>query len=345
MNEPTPVETATVDATSVDIEAYRATKSRETTDTPAVDAKPAPVADDAPDPEVEADPELRAEIDKLEPPKDNETPQEKRARTMRRKEAARKGYETRNKNEIARLRRELEEVRRQPPAGRPPEPVRANQPAPRQAETDPNDQEPTFEAFAKAHPDHPDPYAGWTRALAAWDRRQEQRQFEAARRDAQRRGHEQQLSQRIAKHEDAGRSVYADFDATSDSLGRLIASHPSAQGVARVIADELADADEKVGSEVLYRLGKSLDETRAAITAGDRALVRHITRLVTAIHAEAKAKAAAPAPVVTAAPAPHTPVSGAAIAPATFDLAKLDPHNVDINAVRRARKAGLLTRS
>jgi hypothetical protein len=276
-----------------------------------VEAKPAPV-DDAPDPEVESDPELRQAIDELEAPKPEETPQEKAARTKRHKEAARKGYNTRLANRAAReaqradaLQQELETLRRGQPAGGPPA-APAHQPAPKQAETDPTDPEPAFADYAAKHPDDLDPYAGYLRELNRWDRRQEQRQSDAAKREADQRQQAADIGQRIAKRADTGRSVHADYDATIGALGTLLRNVPAAD---TLVAQAVADiADEKVGGEVLYRLGKGLDETRGVIT-NPFALTRLIGRLEAAVTATAAPAAAQP--VVTAAPTPHTPVGAA----------------------------------
>jgi hypothetical protein len=305
-----------------------------------VEAKPAPV-DDAPDPEVESDPELRQAIDELEAPKPEETPQEKAARTKRHKEAARKGYNTRLANRAAReaqradaLQQELETLRRGQPAGGPPA-APAHQPAPKQAETDPTDPEPTFEAYAAKHPNDADPYAGFLRELNRWDRRQEQRQADAVRRDAESRQQAQDIGARIAKRAETGRSVHADYDVTLGALGALLRNIPAAdQHVAAVVADI---EDEKVAGEVLYRLGKQLDETRKAVTSRD-ALTRLIGRLEAAVTAPATPAAAQP--VVTSAPTPHQPTGGSGAASPHFSV---KGGSVDIHAYRQAQREGRLS--
>jgi len=301
MNEPT----ATVETPAASRETFSLAKFREseTRETPAV-----PAVDDAPDPEVEADPELRKAIDELEAPKPEETPQEKRARTLKHKAAARKGFETRQANKVIRLEREIEELRRAPqaPAGGPTAPVAANQPAARQAETDASDPEPTFESFAAAHPDHPDVYAGFVRAQAAWDRREEQRAdkrtADASKRDATQR----ELVTRFGEHRDAGNSSHADFETSLGALGSALRNHPADEVVFKAVG---AIPDKAVGGEVLYRLGRDIAETRAAAEQGEIALLMHIGQVRAVVTAEAKAKAVPTAsPVVTNAPPPHTPV-------------------------------------
>jgi hypothetical protein len=355
MPEPTvTVETPAADANTFSLTEYRAGKTSSETNTPAKsEAVATPVVDDAPDPEVDADPEFRAAVDDVEKPKDNETPQEKAARTRRNKETARRGWHTRMQNKAARLERENAELRQRAAMPPPPPdrtqtpPVSAHQPAVT-AETDPNDPEPSFDswaakhtldAFVAAHPNHPDPYAAYVaefnKEWSRWDRRQEQRQADSKRREETQRQQAQRVGATVQAHRDAGSAVHPDFETTLHALGTALKGHPADEVIAVALGDI---TDPKIGSEVLYRLGKNFDETRAAVQQGERALLRHIGRLEAAITAE-RAKPASASPVVTSAPPPHTPVGATAQASALFSVKGSE---VDIVEYRRAQKEGRL---
>jgi hypothetical protein len=316
---------------SFDLTAYRQLKANGETPSSAVTEPQKPV-DETPDPEVEADPELRKAIDELEAPKDNETPAEKRARTIKHKEAARKGFQTRLVNKATRLERENTELRQrlQAPVGQPHAAAAvAHRPAPKAEASDPSDPEPTLDtseralsAFIAKHPDHPDPYAGLiaehNRALSQWDRRQADRTTAAERATAQQTERARQVGERTGKHAEHARGVHRDFDTAIGSLATAIHGHQADEA----IADALSDIeDPKVGGEVLYRLASQLDATLAAIKAGPRALLRHIGAIERDITAAAP-KPAPAAPLVTAAPAPHSPVIAASSASSTFDPKK-----------------------
>lgn len=340
-----PAPTQTPDAPGAGITTladYREAKAKGG-DIGATPTPPAPAADETPDPEVEADPDLRTEIDAIEAPKADETPAEKAARTRRNKEAARKGYATRQKNRADRaeaetqsLRQELDTLRRQPPAGG--TPPAAPPPAARTPVVDPTDPEPVWHpdeslrAFASKHPDHPDPYAGamaeHARQVAAWDRRQEQK---AASRAAQAETSRRNLTQAVTefdRHAEPLRATHPDFNAKVDSLTLTPA-----------MADVIFRAGE-LGPHVAYAL------------ASDPAEYQRIARLsrgeqyaeLGALRATVKARVAAPATPppspVTAAPTPHVPV-GAGASAATVRKAS----DVDSVEEYRANRAKYLAAS
>lgn len=291
---------------SFSLKAYRAGEAQPASTKPAAEATPH--ADEAPDQEVEADPELRKAIDELEAPKDNETPAEKRARTLKHKEAARKGFQTRQANKLTRLERENEELRRRitAPAGERREPIAdAPRPAP-SAET--NDPEPTIDSILAKHPNDPDPYARLTRELAAWDRRQEQKAKDTEQQTAQQRERAREAVKRLETHADHGRGLYRDYDAKVTVLGELLKGHPADD----VIGDALAGIeDAKVGGELLYRLASKLDDLKDAVRGGQASLLRFIGRVERDIATET-VKPTVPATHVPTAPAPHRPVESAA---------------------------------
>lgn len=202
---------------------------------PAAAAAPAPVApivdDTTPDPDVEANPELKTEIDALEPPKPEETPAEKAARTKRHKASAQKGLVSRLANQRDRertrasdLERENLELRRRleppPPDGtnRPTttQPARAAQPA--YDGRDPKDPEPTLDAYG----DQPDPFVAWTAARTDWAARREIRKDQHVRHEASVRTEIQQS--RVAAlrafdtHAAALRKTEPGFDAAIEHL-------------------------------------------------------------------------------------------------------------------------------
>jgi hypothetical protein len=317
---------------SVDLAEYRRTKGE-----PSATPSPAPV-DEAPDPEVEGNAELRAEIDKLEAPKDNETPAEKAARTRKHKEAARKGYQTRLANKATRatqeneqLRRENEALRRRAPApaGREGQPPVDARPAARTPETTP-DPKPVFHEWAKAnsldafiakHPDHPDHYAGWQQefrdAVDDWkDRKAESTQRQQAR--------ERRVQQANAQYEQdiaaPVREKYADYDATTTQMIDAIAG--------TWIDDEIGtflQKNPKVGGEVLYRMANGdAKAAQAAASQGRQEFIAFMADLRSRVTAESAGSGKKPeaAPLVSAAPAPVAPVAAASVASSSFDVTK-----------------------
>lgn len=320
MSTPVPAETTTSTATPAapadfSLAAFRKgemTANGEPT-TPSVYAKTA-VLDETPDPEVDADPELAQAIDDLEAPTANETPAEKRARTLKHKDAARKGYATRQKNRADRaetnvrdLRARLDELERRPLASGDGDARRAPASRPAaQAEHDPTDPEPTLESVTAKYPNDPDPYGRLGRDQAAWDRRQEQRQAQAEQQSRVAHVRAQQTARRLEAQAEQGRGVHRDYDAKLDALGQLLRGHPADE----VIADALAGLDDqKIGGELLYRLASKLDDLKAAVRGGQASLLRFVGRLERDITAEAPPKKVVPsAPIVSTAPDPHTPV-------------------------------------
>lgn len=132
------------------------------------------------------DPELQQEIDTVEAPQAEETPADKRARTLKNRASAEKAIKTRLANQRDEARRERDELRQklqtQPPpaAAQPatPQPARAARPV--YDGTHPDDPEPTLESFG----DNPDPLVEWTKARTDWAARRVVRQDRHASRQA-----------------------------------------------------------------------------------------------------------------------------------------------------------------
>lgn len=300
----------------------------------------APVEDVTPDPEIEADPDLKSEIDKIEPPKPEETPAEKAARTRRHKAAAQQGAKTRLQNDRDRLRRENEDLRRQvaAPTTTRTEPLK-NQP-PAEARPDPNDPEPVFgekslQAFMEKNPDHPDPYAGalseHNRKVAAWDRRQEIREAAATRQAEDRRAADDRTTAKLRSYATAGAAKHQDYDETVGALDALLGDHPANRIIAEFSAESKAEA------EFAYQLGKNLDGLSAALRAGPARLMAFLGATEATVLASAKA-APAPPPI-TAAPTPHTPVGAGASANAGTNPAARPGTNLSLRELREWEKA------
>jgi hypothetical protein len=204
-------------------------------------------------------------------------------------------------NELLRLRKELRE--QIAPAQAP----QQSAPAPPSVVADPRDPEPTFESFVAANPTHPDPYAGWNRALAAWDRRQE-----ALAADLTRQQQQAQVAQRTAlstyeSRASEVRAKHSDYDAVTQPFIEQYANHPYSQAVAGFLAHE------PLGAQVLYHLAKSPDVANALFAPGVNPFVE-----LGAIKATVLAASRPVTTPVTSAPAPPSQTAGAG-ATATHD--------------------------
>jgi hypothetical protein len=306
-----------------DLESYRKARDAGLREVPNPAAPQAePVDDVAPDPEVQANPELQDAIDELEQPTDNETPAEKAARTRRHKEAARKGFATRMANKATRaeqraadLERQLADARRQTPAGSADSTAAPATPPARPVETDPADPEPTLDTYAAQHPDDPDPYAGYVRALAKWDRRQEAKAADAKATERQTHAARERAVQSFAEQSATARAAHADYDAALDRFSAQIAGNPREAVLAHVAA-------QPGGAELVYHLGTHPEDLRAVLsTRSPDALLLALGEMKANVTAAAPPKAPA-APPVTPAPAPHTPVGASSTASTRFDLTK-----------------------
>lgn len=301
------------------------------------------VADATPDPDVESDPELRAEIEKLEPPKPEETPAEKAARTRRHKAAAQKGLVSRLANQrdgartrVNELERELNDLRQRHPA--PPTaapaatpPARAERPA--YDGSDPRDPEPTLDRFG----DSPDPFVAWTAARTDWAARREVRK-------AQHAGHQASVTAQIERsrvdalrafdtHATELRKTEPGFDAAIEHL----TLSPAMQAVIFGSGD--------LGPHLALALAKDPAAHQRMLALPKEAQLIELGALKSTVQARRQASPAAPSPVTQAPPPPSAIASGAAAAASVIDTTKPGTKLRDHIAVEEAeiaarRKAG-----
>lgn len=166
-------------------------------------------------------------------------------------------------NELLRVRRELRDqiAAVVPQAPAPAEPRTAG-PA-----IDPRDPEPTYEAFAAANPTHPDPYAGYLRAQAAWDRRQENRAFAVSRQQQEAQGAVQQAVASYQTRASELRTQHSDYDAVVQPLLERYAQHPYSPAVAAFLA---SDPD---AARVIYHVAKHQDAEASLFSPQSNPLV------------------------------------------------------------------------
>lgn len=280
-------------------------------DTAKVEAKPEP------DPDVEADPELAKAVDEIEAPAQDETPQQKAARTKRHKEAAIKRRVTmlakaRDAERQAReaAEKELEDWRSGRRSGAPaqaPAPPATTESAPASA-TRP---EPTLKDFPlEKFKDDDDPYASQhaalARALAKWDREQEahaareSRQREQA--EAQATTHREALSKSVTE----ARGRYADYDA-------VVAAASFPQTPAADYVRTSIEADPSLYGDLVHHLVTHPERMTALLQARSPREVDLLLGVeVAAVKTALEAKKAPAPPKVTATPEPTQPVSSGA---------------------------------
>lgn len=268
---------------------------------PAVPAVPAVAA-----PAVDA-PTVEAEADSTKP--DAELSEAARALRGNRKDERIKRVKAEN-DELARELHRRKEIRSeldQLATGRPAAAGADQQPAGNTPHIDPRDPEPTLEAFSAAHPNHLDPYAGWQRELARWDRRQEQRQADAERRAADGRQQADQTARQLQERAVDARTKYSDYDAVIVAFDQTLGDHPANDAISRFVARS------KVGGDLAYRLAKESAATIEAIKGGRDVLLAHLGAVEASLTATAKSAAAT---TITTAPPPPSQTAGGA-SPAT----------------------------
>lgn len=225
-------------------------------------------------------------------------------------------------NELLRQRKELREqisaVAPQPPA------PTAARPA-----VDPGDPEPTFESFVAANPNHADPYAGFLRAQAAWDRRQENKLASAELSRQQQIAAQRQALGHYETRATELRAKHSDFDAVTSAFIEQYAQHPYSQAVAAFIAHDPA------GAQVLYHLAKTPDAAKSLFAPGVNPFVElgAVKATVTAATRRPETKP------ITAAPAPPSQTAGTG-ATATHD----DPNTRSFGEHMRIENARELER-
>lgn len=319
---PTPAPATIPVAQTNSLSEYREARTKGLTDVPNPAAAPVEpvVVDETPDPEVEANPELRAEIDSIEKPKDNETPAEKRARTIRNKEAARKGYTTRLANKAEREKlgreaaeRERDELRRrletagtpggQPTAARPAAAPAVDPSVGPEPSFDTWAQANTFEAFAEKHPNHPDAYAGWQAEFGKewnrWDRKREAAEAGRASQAEQSDRSFKTALDEFDKHSEPLRRTRPDFDAKVLNLD-----------LTRPMASAIFGSGE-LGPHIGLYLADHPDEYRRIAALGHSQQLIELGALKATVSATVKPAAAA-STTVNVPPEPHTPVGAGA---------------------------------
>lgn len=281
------------------------------------DAEKAPIAEPAapaatPAEDEPIDPELAKEVDQIAPPPATETPQEKAARTRANKERARKGLVSRLGNERDAARAELARVRQELaqhaalPAGAIPA---APSPVSQASVVDPSDPEPTYDSFLKAHPDHPDPYAGYLREQGRWDRRQETRQAAQHQRIASATSAAQQALQAYQQRVETVRQAQPNYYDVVDPFIQSRKDDPRSPYITRSIL-----RDPEWGSRVMYQIAANRDLATLIYSQPDPDSVFEVFG---AIKAELKRNATPALPAPTAAVLPPEPVRpvGGGVAP------------------------------
>jgi hypothetical protein len=173
---------------------------------------------------------------------------------------------------------------------------------------DPNDLEPNADRFTD--------YVEWQKAWNRWDRRQDTRAAVAAA-EVTKRTDEAQAKGRVwGDSVKAAITEHADFEAVA--LNKDLE-------ISRVMGDAIRDSG--VGTSILYRLGQAPEEAARISKLSPLAQVRELGKIEAAIEAESEAAGAAeetePLPkkiIVSKAPTPHKPVSGATAATPSKNL-------------------------
>lgn len=113
---------------------------------------------------------------------------------------------------------------------------------------DPSDPEPTFESFSKAHPDHPDPYAGFLREQGKWDRRQETRAAAEYHRDQSVLRARQEAAQTFHERAEIFAKEHVDFEPVTAALIQRNDQHPFGLAISQALMDT------PNGEAVFYKL-------------------------------------------------------------------------------------------
>lgn len=333
MADPTPATSETPATIPIgqapDLSTYREARDKGLTEIPNPAATATTSADEAPDPEVDADPDLKAAVDALETPAANETPQQRGARTKKHKERAKQSITTRFKHERDAARAELDEWRS---GKRAPHSVSQVAPVPQptvtagaSAETA-DDPEPTFKAWAAAHPyhaeqygdDHPDPYGEWQAeyqdAKSAWRTRRAESAAAQSRQAQQADQDAKVFTQRFQQAANTLAQASPDYDAVVDPF---LAAHT---GTAYEPALLFALSRVSDPASLLYHLARTpatMDRFIGAARQGREAVLEECGVLRTEL---AATRSGAAAPVIKTPPEPHQPGGSGGSAATTFDV-------------------------
>ena len=299
--------------------------------------------------------EEQAELDKIEPPKADETPDQRVARNRRATKQVLKQIARRKEaeNDRDRLQRENDELRRgaRAPDAPPPAGDKAGAPpAAGPAASEPEFKFHTWEEHQETHPDatYEDYQDARTDARYEWNRTRDA----AVARVARARDTDARLAQEFTKREDAFKAEHPDYDDVIDAfrLPRDVPDEYTRDFQRLMVASE-------VGPHVLYHLSQAEnveDVTRILSVRSRPALVREFGRLEGIL--ETARRTAKPAPAggapaderrepskpATDAPAPVRPVPGGAHGGRTpHDLAHDDDDADSYIAERTRQGAGL----
>ena len=287
-------------------------------------------AEAEPEPEAEPDDddidEIKAEADKVEPPKQDETPQERSARTRRNRRQAQKAYATRVTRERDEARAELEKLRAQArPAAPQPQPQQPRAWQPRGADYDgshPDDPQPKLEDF---NGDENEFFRQSVRhevrreqRIGQWRAEQQRQQAQSVERQQAARAEMDRRVDVVTRANAAYKETAPDFDAVTKDV---VYGPDVIFGVA-----DLEDP-----AAVLYHLAQQPDElaeVRRTYEQNPRAGLVRLTRIESRLEA---ARAARPKPSSAPAPAERT-VTGRS---ATTSLPAKDPADMDLAEWRR----------
>ena len=310
---------------------------------PPAEAKAEAEPEPEPEPEPEAEPddddidEIKAEADKVEPPKPDETPQERSARTRRNRRKAQKAYATRVTRERDEARAELERLRGATATARPATAASAAGLAPAAAPQPTRAWKPRGADYDGSHPDDPQPkledFNGDENEFFRQSVRHEVRREQ---RIGQWRADQQRQQAQSVERQQAAR---AEMDRRVDVVTRANAAYrDTAPDFDAVTKDVVYGPDVIFGvadledpAAVLYHLAQQPDElaeVRRTYEQNPRAGLVRLTRIESRLEA---ARQSRPKPSSAPAPAERT-VTGRS---ATTSLPAKDPADMDLAEWRR----------
>lgn len=321
--------------THIDLDAVRAARAKAEPSKPAdekpIEAKPAD--DDEP-----VDDDTAAEIDKLETPAENESPQSRSARRRKHRAAAQKALVTKANNALKAANDELTEWREGKRAHQPPptpngaSPVKADAPTSEFARPKPALKDFPLEKFK----DEEDPYAAQGAALAEavadWKVDQRDHAAAASRHREQAETDTKATLEAHGTREAEAKTRYPDYDAVLEA-----ASFPRTPHTADLL--HLTFKSE-VSADMAYFLAKNPGETLRLLAAPNEAWLRSAFKALEATVTASLAPKKPAAPRVHATEEPTQPVAASAAQSGLLRNPMQDEGTaIDLDAVRAHRKA------
>ena len=327
---PTPASPAPSE-THIDLDALRAARAKPADEKPAVAAKPAD--DDEP-----VDDDTAAEIDKLETPAENESPQSRSARRRKHRAAAQKALVTKANNALKAANDELSEWREGKRAHQPPPAPTGASPAKVDAPTSESTRpKPTVKDFPlEKFKDEDDPYtaqgAALAEALTDWKIEQRDHAASAARQRTEAETETKATLEAHGTREADAKTRYPDYDAVLEA-----ASFPRTPHTADLL--HLTFKSE-VSADMAYFLAKNPCETLRLLAAPNQAWLRSAFQaLETTVTASLAPKKPA-VPKVNATEEPTQPVAASAAQSGLLRNPMQDEGTaIDLDAVRAHRRA------